>query len=55
MRIEEELVQSESRSVNANGIDIHYVEAGEGEPLVLLHGGLVSTNPIWAGTPFSYA
>lgn len=38
----------------ANGIDIHYVECGEGEPLVLLHGGIVSTNPIWAGHPFAY-
>lgn len=38
----------------ANGIDIYYVEAGEGEPLVLLHGGMVSTNPIWAGHPFAY-
>ena len=39
----------------ANGIDIHYVEAGQGEPLVLLHGGMVSTNPIWAPTPISYS
>lgn len=41
--------------VHANGIDIHYVEAGAGRPLVLLHGGMVSTNPIWAPTPVSYA
>jgi pimeloyl-ACP methyl ester carboxylesterase len=41
------------RSVPANGIDIHYLEAGQGEPLVLLHGGMVSTNPIWAPTPVS--
>jgi pimeloyl-ACP methyl ester carboxylesterase len=39
----------------ANGIDIHYVEEGQGVPLVLLHGGMVSTNPIWAPTPVSYA
>jgi pimeloyl-ACP methyl ester carboxylesterase len=38
----------------ANGIDIHYVEEGQGVPLVLLHGGMVSTNPIWAPTPVSY-
>jgi pimeloyl-ACP methyl ester carboxylesterase len=43
------------RSVPANGIDIHYLEAGHGEPLVLLHGGMVSTNPIWAPTPVSYS
>ncbi len=40
---------------SANGIDIHYVEQGHGVPLVLLHGGMVSTNPIWAPTPVSYA
>jgi pimeloyl-ACP methyl ester carboxylesterase len=45
----------EYRSVPANGIDIHYVEAGQGQPLVLLHGGMVSTNPIWAPTPVSYS
>jgi pimeloyl-ACP methyl ester carboxylesterase len=50
-----DLPQTESRSVRANGIDIHYLEAGEGEPLVLLHGGVVSTNPIWTGVPISYA
>jgi pimeloyl-ACP methyl ester carboxylesterase len=42
---------SEGRYIHANGTDIHYVETGEGEPLLLLHGGLVSTNPIWAGHP----
>ena len=41
--------------VHANGIDIHYLDQGEGEPLVLLHGGLVSTNPIWTGVPVAYA
>jgi pimeloyl-ACP methyl ester carboxylesterase len=55
MTVTAELPQTESRSVHANGIDIHYVEAGEGEPLVLLHGGVVSTNPIWTGVPISYA
>ena len=55
MAVQEELAQSEGRSVHANGIDINYVEAGDGEPLVLLHGGMVSTNPIWAGVPVAYA
>jgi pimeloyl-ACP methyl ester carboxylesterase len=41
-------------SVRANGIDIHYVETGQGDPLVLLHGGMVSTSPVWAGIPISY-
>ena len=39
-------VQSEGRYVHANGIDIYYVEAGQGESLLLLHGGVVSTNPV---------
>jgi pimeloyl-ACP methyl ester carboxylesterase len=55
MTATEELPESESHSIHANGIDIHYVEAGEGEPLVLLHGGMVSTNRIWAGVPVAYA
>ena len=44
-----------ARSVMANGIDIQYVEQGQGDPLVLLHGGLVTTNPIWKGAPVAYA
>jgi pimeloyl-ACP methyl ester carboxylesterase len=48
-------VTAESRSVRANGIDIHYRDQGDGEPLVLLHGGMVSTNPIWTGVPVAYA
>jgi pimeloyl-ACP methyl ester carboxylesterase len=47
--------RAQGSSVHANGIDIHCVEAGDGEPLLLLHGGMVSTNPIWAPTPVSYA
>ena len=47
--------QAQANFVHANGIDIHYVETGAGQPLVLLHGGMVSTNPIWAPTPVSYA
>ena len=40
--------------VHANGIDIHYVAAGRGEPLVLLHQGMASTDPVWAGSPLAY-
>jgi pimeloyl-ACP methyl ester carboxylesterase len=47
--------RTQHSSVKANGIDVHCVEAGEGEPLLLLHGGMVSTNPIWAPTPVSYS
>jgi pimeloyl-ACP methyl ester carboxylesterase len=45
---------SQGERVRANGIDIHYLDQGVGEPLVLLHGGVVSTNPIWAGVPVAY-
>lgn len=41
-------------TVHANGIDIHYVETGEGPPLVLLHGGFVSTSPMWDSAPVAY-
>jgi pimeloyl-ACP methyl ester carboxylesterase len=47
--------QRQDRCMPANGINIHYVEAGEGEPLILLDNAMVSTNPIWASLPFAYA
>jgi hypothetical protein len=34
--------------MSANGIDIHVVEAGAGEPLLMLENGMISTSPIWA-------
>ena len=43
------------RSVRANGIDIHYVEAGTGEPLLLVDNAMVSSSPLWAGHPTAYA
>ena len=46
--------KTDTGSVHANGIEIHYVETGQGDPLVLLHGGLVSANPIWDPFPFSH-
>jgi pimeloyl-ACP methyl ester carboxylesterase len=45
---------AEGRFVRANGTDIHYVEAGWGEPLMLLHGGMMSSSAIWAGSPAGY-
>src|SRR5215831_3571912 len=48
-------LQHQGRYVHANGIDIHYVETGQGEPLLLLDNAMVSTNPIWASLPFAYA
>ena len=32
------ILPGESRHININGIRIHYVEAGQGSPVVLLHG-----------------
>jgi pimeloyl-ACP methyl ester carboxylesterase len=46
---------AEARTIHANGIDIHYHEQGEGDALVLLQGGLVSTNLLWTGVPIAYA
>jgi pimeloyl-ACP methyl ester carboxylesterase len=46
---------ADARTVHANGIKIHYLEQGEGSTLILLHGGVVSTNPIWSGIPIAYA
>jgi pimeloyl-ACP methyl ester carboxylesterase len=55
MSIKESSAVARGRYVSANGIDIHYLDQGDGEPLVLLHGGMVSTNPIWTGVPIAYA
>ena len=44
----------EAKQVRVNGTQIHYVEAGQGPPLLLLHGGAVTTNAIWNGHPFAY-
>jgi pimeloyl-ACP methyl ester carboxylesterase len=43
------------RFVRANGIDIHYAEAGTGEPLLLVDNAMVSSSPLWAGHPSAYA
>lgn len=48
------LAERGTQLVRANGIDIAYVEAGDGPPLVLLHGGFVSTGPVWADSPIAY-
>jgi pimeloyl-ACP methyl ester carboxylesterase len=55
MSVEQSTAIVAGEKVHANGIEIHYVEQGVGEPLVLLHGGMVSTNPIWTGVPVAYA
>jgi pimeloyl-ACP methyl ester carboxylesterase len=43
-----------AKSVTANGIEIAYHDVGDGPPLVLLHGALISTGPRWAGSPVAH-
>src|SRR5258706_4175371 len=40
--------------VEANGINIWYAEAGQGIPLLLLHGGIVSNGPLWADSTYGW-
>src|SRR5258708_30219179 len=40
--------------VEANGINIWYAEAGQGVPLLLLHGGIVSNGPLWADSVYGW-
>jgi pimeloyl-ACP methyl ester carboxylesterase len=42
------------RQMRANGIDIHYVETGDGPPVIVLNNGMVSTSPVWNGHPAAY-
>lgn len=43
-------VRRNAELARANGIDIAYTDVGDGPPLVLLHGALISTGPAWAGS-----
>jgi pimeloyl-ACP methyl ester carboxylesterase len=54
MTVEATPAQHEGHYVLADGIDVHYVEAGHSEPLLLLNNAMVSTNPVWARHPFAY-
>ncbi len=38
---------ADSKFVDAGGLHIHYLEAGAGVPLILLHGGLATTEMSW--------
>jgi pimeloyl-ACP methyl ester carboxylesterase len=44
-----ETTAPESRYVKANGLTIHYTQAGCGLPLILLHGSFDCTGSMWAG------
>lgn len=42
--------RTQSHTINANGLDIYYQEIGQGQPLLLLHGGTATSsswNDIW--------
>src|SRR6266851_3113654 len=54
MPIAEIASRRDAKLVRANGIDIAYTEAGDGPPLILLHGALASTGPAWAGSPVAF-
>jgi pimeloyl-ACP methyl ester carboxylesterase len=44
----------EGKYVRANGLDVYYREIGQGESLLLLHGGSVSTSDVWADHPWGW-
>jgi pimeloyl-ACP methyl ester carboxylesterase len=48
------LAERGAKLVRANDIDIAYVEAGDGPPVVVLHGAFASTGPAWADSPIAY-
>ena len=37
----------QSRDFDSNGVNIHFLVAGEGEPVILLHGFIFSIGPAW--------
>lgn len=39
---------SENNYVEANGLNIFYIEKGKGQPLVLLHGGITTAEGNWS-------
>ena len=47
----------QSRKVSVGGVETHYLEAGEGEPLVLIHGGGAGADAKgnWEGCIAAYA
>src|SRR3954447_16601875 len=50
----ESTTRRKGRHVRANDIDIYFVEAGEGVPVLVLDNAMVSSNSIWDGQPFAY-
>jgi pimeloyl-ACP methyl ester carboxylesterase len=46
-------ISTSYKQLRVNGTDIHYRDGGDGPPLVVLHGGLMSTDALWDGHPAS--
>jgi len=44
----------EHKQVRIEGTEVHYLDVGAGPPLVLLQGGLMSSDAVWDGHPGSY-
>jgi pimeloyl-ACP methyl ester carboxylesterase len=47
-------IEHATKHVRANGIDIHYVEAGAGDPLLIINNGMISTHPMWNDWPSAH-
>ena len=54
MAIQTSVSHDQGQYVHANGIDIHYIDLGDGQPLLALNNGMVSTNPVWQWHPAAY-
>lgn len=49
------MITEAAQTLPVNDTEIAYRDVGQGRPLVLLHGGLVSASDAFAATPISYA
>src|SRR5690349_1544447 len=43
----QQIVGEQAGDFDSDGVSIHYVVAGEGEPVILLHGFIFSIRPAW--------
>jgi pimeloyl-ACP methyl ester carboxylesterase len=46
-RVDAEAMRHQRGKFDSNGVDIRYVVAGDGEPVLLLHGFIFSIGPAW--------